>query len=114
MDRRDKMRGAGSESCQTLRSPSPLKRVNLGVRSTVRHFRRQQTPAERALWELVRNRRLDGLKFRRQFPISIFIADFCCFELKLIVELDGVVHAMHGQAAHDLNRDLYLQSLGYT
>ena len=99
---------------QTLRVSSPLKRVSQGVRSTVRAFRRQQTPAEHALWELVRDRRLDGLKFRRQFPLSIFVADFCCFELKLIVELDGGVHETKEQAAHDRNRDVYLQSLGYT
>jgi very-short-patch-repair endonuclease len=84
------------------------------MRSGVRELRRQQTPAEGALWELLRNRRLDGLKFRRQFPISIFIADFCCFELNLVVELDGGVHAMREQAAHDANRDCYLRSLGYT
>jgi len=63
---------------------------------------------------MLRGRRLAGLKFRRQFPISPFIADFCCFELKLIVELDGEVHGSASQAAHDENRDSYLQSLGYT
>jgi uroporphyrinogen-III synthase len=73
-----------------------------------------QTPAEKALWELLRGRRVAGLKFRRQFPITPFIADFCCFELKLIVELDGEVHTAAPQAAHDENRDLYLHSLGYT
>ncbi|HKI04184.1 MAG TPA: endonuclease domain-containing protein [Thermoanaerobaculia bacterium] len=101
-------------SGQTLRSSSSLKRVSQGVRSTVRAFRQQQTPAENAFWELVRDRRLEGLKFRRQFPISIFVADFCCFDLKLIVELDGAVHETREQAGHDLNRDFYLQSLGYT
>jgi len=80
----------------------------------VRAFRRQQTPAERQLWNLLRDRRLQGLKFRRQFPIPPFVADFCCFELKLIVELDGPVHETPHQSAHDENRDFYLQSLGYT
>ena len=102
------------ESGPTLRSSSSIKRVSQGVRSTVRAFRRQKTPAEHAFWELVRDRRLGGFKFRRQFPISIFVADFCCFELKLIVELDGCVHETREQAAHDLNRDFYLHSLGYT
>jgi type I restriction enzyme R subunit len=80
----------------------------------VRDFRRQQTPAERALWKLIRDRRLEGLKFRRQFPITIFVADFCCLELKLIVELDGGVHETASGTAHDANRDFYLRSLGYT
>jgi very-short-patch-repair endonuclease len=54
------------------------------------------------------------LKFRRQFPIPPFIADFCCFELSLIVEADGGVHETAAQSAHDANRDSYLVSLGYT
>ncbi len=85
-----------------------------GGRARVRELRREQTPAEKALWEMLRGRRLSGLKFRRQFPITPFIADFCCFELKLIVELDGEVHTPRPQAAHDENRDFYLRSLGYT
>jgi very-short-patch-repair endonuclease len=84
------------------------------VRASVRDFRRQQTPAEQQLWELLRARRLEGLKFRRQFPIPPFIADFCCFEVKLVVELDGGVHETPTQSAHDHNRDIYIQSLGYT
>ncbi|HSK78973.1 MAG TPA: endonuclease domain-containing protein [Thermoanaerobaculia bacterium] len=84
------------------------------MKTNVRDFRRQQTPAEQALWELLRDRRLDGLKFRRQFPIAIFIADFCCFELKLVIEVDGGVHELPYQKAHDENRDTYLRSLGYT
>jgi very-short-patch-repair endonuclease len=84
------------------------------MRSIVRDFRRQQTPAERALWQLLRDRNLEGLKFRRQFPIPPFVADFCCFDLELIVELDGGVHESQRQSAHDENRDIYLRSLGYT
>ena len=49
--------------------------------------------AEERLWGALRNRRLDGLKFRRQVPIGASIADFVCMEAKLIVEVDGVQHA---------------------
>ncbi len=80
----------------------------------MRELRRRQTPAEQALWEMLRDRRLDGLKFRRQFPISIFVTDFCCFNLKLVVELDGGVHETRDQTAHDENRDFFLRSVGYT
>ena len=66
------------------------------------------------MWEILRDRRLEGIKFRRQSPISIFVADFYCAALKLIVELDGEVHADPRQAAHDENRDAYLRSLGCT
>jgi very-short-patch-repair endonuclease len=66
------------------------------------------------MWETLRDRRLAGIKFRRQSPISIFVADFYCARLKLVVELDGEVHSDRHQAAHDENRDFYLRSLGCT
>lgn len=71
------------------------------------------TPAEKALWRLLRNRKLQGWKFRRQTPISIYVADFYCHELKLIVELDGDVHSTPSQLAHDENRDFHLRYLGF-
>ena len=79
-----------------------------------RTLRRASTPAERALWSLLRSRKLHDLKFRRQFPIDgHFVADFCCPGLRLIIELDGGVHGDPAQAAHDRNRDAYLTSRGY-
>ncbi len=58
-----------------------------------RQLRRQSTKPEDILWELVRNRRLEGLKFRRQAPLLAYTVDFLCFERKLIVEIDGRQHA---------------------
>jgi very-short-patch-repair endonuclease len=78
-----------------------------------RELRGASTQAEAAMWKLLRHRRLRGLKFRRQFPIATFVADFCCYDLRLIVELDGEVHTEPAQAAHDENRDAYLRSRGY-
>jgi very-short-patch-repair endonuclease len=66
------------------------------------------------MWEILRDRRLAGIKFRRQSPLGIFVADFFCHALKLVVELDGEVHEDPRQAAHDANRDFYLRSLGCT
>ncbi len=57
-----------------------------------RQLRRVSTPAERTVWQLVRNRRLLGLKFRRQHVIDGFIVDFYCPALRLILEVDGSVH----------------------
>ena len=54
-----------------------------------RQLRTDMTDAERRLWSLLRNCRLDGHKFRRQHPIGPFIADFACVERMLIVEADG-------------------------
>jgi very-short-patch-repair endonuclease len=79
-----------------------------------RELRKNQTPAEEALWQLLRNRRLLRLKFRRQVPIGPYIADFYCHRYRLVVELDGAVHEERRQAIHDEERALYLRALGLT
>jgi very-short-patch-repair endonuclease len=54
---------------------------------------RQSSPdAERAIWNALRSRQLDGYKFRRQHPIGVYFADFACIEAMLVVELDGGQH----------------------
>ena len=69
--------------------------------------------AEAAVWEMLRGRRLDDLKFRRQMPIGPYVADFCCPALKLILELDGGVHALRGES--DAHRDHWLTAkAGFT
>ena len=55
-----------------------------------------------------------GLKFRRQFPIGPYVADFYCHSLKLVVELDGSVHELRPQISHDENREANLGALGYS
>ena len=77
-----------------------------------RSLRKRPTPAERAMWAILRDRRLRGLKFRRQFPIHPFIADFCCWEIRLVIELDGEVHAE--QAERDREREAYIRGKGFT
>ena len=57
-----------------------------------RELRKESTDAEKLLWTELRNRKLKGLKFRRQHPLDKFIVDFYCNEKKLVVELDGAVH----------------------
>jgi very-short-patch-repair endonuclease len=79
-----------------------------------RDLRKRQTPAEKALWRTLRDRRLRGLKFRRQFPIDPFVADFCCWEIRLIIELDGEIHAEARQVARDRERDAFLRGSGFT
>ncbi len=75
-----------------------------------RTLRNNTTDAEKALWQKLRREQL-GVKFRRQHPITPYVADFVCLERKLIVELDGGQHAE--QAAHDEARTKVLQSRGY-
>jgi very-short-patch-repair endonuclease len=64
-------------------------------------MRRESTFNERILWRLLRNRRLNGLKFRRQVPIGPYIADFVCYSERLIVEADGPLHDPKKDAARD-------------
>jgi very-short-patch-repair endonuclease len=77
-----------------------------------RHLRRTATPAEKKLWAKLRDRRLAGLKFRRQEPIGNRIVDFYCDEARLVVELDGSGHTYEGARASDLAREQELQSIG--
>jgi very-short-patch-repair endonuclease len=77
-----------------------------------RELRQSSTKAEKILWEYLRNRKLDGLKFRRQHPIDKFIADFYCHEKKLVVELDGAVHDDKMNAQYDEARTYELKGSG--
>ncbi len=77
----------------------------------VRALRKNQTDAELLLWQQLRSRHLGGYKFRRQFPIEPYIADFVCLELKLIIELDGGQHA--DQISYDNRRSLFLEQRGF-
>ena len=63
------------------------------------------------LWSIVRNRKLDGFKFRRQVPVDRSFADFLCVETRLIVELDGGGHSE--RQAYDAARTEALESFGY-
>ena len=76
-----------------------------------RRLRRAQTDAERRMWMLLRDRRLSGFKFRRQHTIGAYIADFCCPEAGLIIEIDGGHHASNRNA--DATRSRALEVEGY-
>lgn len=58
-----------------------------------RDLRRNETDAERKLWNAIRDHQLDGIKFRRQVPIGRYIADFASFRPRVVIELDGGQHA---------------------
>ena len=76
-----------------------------------RQLRKDSTRAESILWKHLRNRQLEGHKFRRQVPLGQYILDFVCFERRLIVEIDGGHH--QGQAAYDDERTKWLESQGF-
>ena len=65
------------------------------------------------MWRLLRGRRLDGLKFKRQAPIGRFVVDFVCPEHHLIVELDGGGHTYDATIVRDADRTAQLEAMGY-
>jgi very-short-patch-repair endonuclease len=85
-----------------------------------RELRQRETPAEKILWGYLRNRKLAGYKFLRQYPICImaygynkyFIPDFYCHEAKLVIEADGPIHLLKQE--YDKNRDDVLMALNLT
>ena len=78
-----------------------------------RALRRDSTEAEKHLWSILRNRNLDGRKFRRQVSIESYVVDFCCVAERLIVELDGEQHA-NARKHYDDRRTLDLRARGFT
>jgi very-short-patch-repair endonuclease len=81
------------------------------LKPLARQMRHDPTPAEEALWECLRNRQIAGLKFRRQHSIDRFIADFCCADAQVIIEVDGAGHDYTPE--EDAIRQEYLESLGF-
>lgn len=75
-----------------------------------RALRRDMTEAERKLWYILRSRRFSGVKFRRQVPVGPYLADFLCYEARLIVEADG---SQHAESPRDLRRDAWLAQNGF-
>ncbi|MET2829968.1 endonuclease domain-containing protein [Mesorhizobium shangrilense] len=79
-------------------------------RSFARALRREMTEAEGRLWQELRDRRLDRIKFRRQMPVGKYIADFACLEASLIIEIDG---SQHAESDSDRIRDADLKARGF-
>jgi adenine-specific DNA-methyltransferase len=61
-------------------------------------LRKRQTKSETLLWEALPNRKLEGRKFRRQYPMGMYILDFYCVEEKLAIEIDGRIHETQQEA----------------
>ncbi len=78
-----------------------------------RELRYNSTTQEQKLWNLLRNKQFNGIKFVRQYPIGDYIVDFACRKLKLIIELDGGQHNEPQNIAYDNKRSEYLTSRGY-
>jgi very-short-patch-repair endonuclease len=92
-------------------SNEKLSRIHPIVRQRARELRQPQTPAEEQLWQNLRRRQLKGYYFRRQHPIGNFIVDFYCAEVRLVIEVDGDIHAFREQ--YDAARTVWLIERDY-
>jgi very-short-patch-repair endonuclease len=81
--------------------------------ASARGLRRRPTEAENRLWRLLRARRFEGAKFRRQHPVGAYVVDFFCADSKLVIELDGGGHGLEEQAKEDLHRTREVERLGF-
>jgi len=77
-----------------------------------RELRNNMTEAEMVLWEELRNKKL-GYKFRRQFGIQAFIVDFCCPNIKLVIEVDGDIHLKKEILEKDNKKEQFLAGKGF-
>jgi very-short-patch-repair endonuclease len=73
-----------------------------------RQLRTTASDAEQKLWRFLRQKRLNGLRFRRQYPIGAYFADFVCLPARLVIEVDGSQHGEDSQAAYDARRTAWL------
>jgi len=87
--------------------PSGIKRKTLEV---ARQFRREPTRSEHLLWQALRGKKLEGVKFRRQQPIGNFVVDFYNSTYRLVIEVDGSVH--NKQLEYDQARQDILEEMG--
>ena len=82
------------------------------IKSRAKALRKRMTWCEKILWQVLRKNRLRQYYFRRQHPISRFIVDFYCHELRLVIEIDGPYHISMEQQEKDQNRTAELENFG--
>jgi very-short-patch-repair endonuclease len=104
------MRARIWESGGDMRKDGETRKTSRVVRTRAKELRQEQTPAERRLWRVLRDRAVNGLKFRRQHPLDGFVLDFFCPEARLCVELDAAVH--DAQQDRDEARTAQLEARG--
>jgi very-short-patch-repair endonuclease len=91
----------------------PSWQVTSKQRNRARALRKNLTDAERTIWTVLRGHRLNGLGFRRQFPIGPFVVDFVCHAAKLVIELDGGQHFSDAGETRDARRTALIEAKGF-
>ena len=89
-----------------------IRGVAESVQQVAEGLRHAPTKAERVLWTALRNKQVEGIKFRRQCPFGTYILDFCAPSHRLVIEVDGGIHTQ--QAEQDEARSAHLRAYGYT
>jgi very-short-patch-repair endonuclease len=88
------------------------RRTSRELTQRAKEMRREKTPAEDLLWQHLRSKRLTASRWRQQYPVGGYIADFYCARSKLVIELDGAHHAWPEYLVSDQVRTEYLQARG--
>lgn len=84
---------------------------NKNLKEFARQNRNKPTYAEKWLWNMFKKKNL-GYDFHRQKPLGNYIADFYCYELKLVIEVDGITHEKPEVLENDKRKDAYFKSIG--
>ena len=101
---------AGEGGVRRCRAPGEGGTAHLSRLSKARQLRHNMTDAEQGLWRILRNRQFAGVKFRRQVSIGPYIADFVCYDARLVIEADG---GQHNESKADNLRDAWFAANGF-
>ncbi|QRM44504.1 DUF559 domain-containing protein [Rhizobium sp. BG4] len=91
----------------------PHSNITPKTRQTAKRLRRELTKAEAAMWNMLRDLRPYGARFRRETPIGPYIADFAWLSARLVVEVDGDSHETDAGRRHDTRRDAFMREQGF-
>ena len=96
-------------------SPNNNHHYNKALKAFARTLRLNSTKSEIYLWnDVLKNGQLKGYQFHRQRPVLRYIADFMCFELMLVIEVDGIIHELDSVALKDAQKTQDLEAIGFT
>jgi very-short-patch-repair endonuclease len=91
----------------------PHSNIDPKTRDRAKRLRRELTKAEAAMWDMLRDLRPFGARFRRETPIGPYIADFAWLSARIVVEVDGDTHETDRGRRHDERRDALLTKQGF-
>lgn len=91
----------------------PHSNIDPKTRTRAKRLRRELTKAEAAMWDMLRDLRPFGARFRRETPIGPYIADFAWLSARIVIEVDGDTHETDHGRRHDLRRDAFMRSQGF-